>query len=109
MPLLCGSTRPITALVAMAASTALPPRSRICTPARAASGWLAATMPYFVATFERPVTTVGRVVDPCWPVGTATRQTTSAKTAAVSFVMDIRGQSSTCGKLLQVRPRLSLV
>jgi hypothetical protein len=34
----------MTAFAAMAASTALPPRSRICTPARAASGWLAATL-----------------------------------------------------------------
>ncbi len=58
MPLLCGSTSPITALVAIAASTALPPRSSTCTPARAANGWLAATMPYFVAIFERPETSV---------------------------------------------------
>ena len=43
----------------MAASMALPPRSRICTPARAASGWLAATMPYLVATFDRPTMTRG--------------------------------------------------
>ena len=59
MPLLCGSTSPITALAAIAASIALPPRSRIWTPACAASGWLAATMPYFVATFDRPATIVG--------------------------------------------------
>ena len=45
MPLPVGSMSPMTALAAMAASTALPPRSRISTPARAASGWLAATMP----------------------------------------------------------------
>src|SRR4249919_1012986 len=58
IPFDCGSTRPITALVAIAASTALPPRSRICTPARAANGWLAATMPYFVAIRDRPTTTL---------------------------------------------------
>src|SRR6185503_19568391 len=58
MPSKYGSTRAITALVAIAASTALPPRSSIWTPARAASGWLAATMPYFVITIERP--TMGR-------------------------------------------------
>src|SRR5262245_20815389 len=40
----------------MAASTALPPRSRICTPAAAARGWLEATTPYFEATTERPGT-----------------------------------------------------
>src|SRR5262245_21588782 len=55
-PFIAGSMSPIAALVAMAASTALPPCSRICTPARAASGWLAATIPYFVMTIERPVT-----------------------------------------------------
>ena len=54
MPSKYGSTSAMTALVAMAASTALPPRSSTCTPARAASGWLAATMPYFVAIFDRP-------------------------------------------------------
>jgi hypothetical protein len=52
-----GSTSPITALAAMVASIALPPFSRICTPARAASGLLDATMPSFVITMDRPVTT----------------------------------------------------
>jgi hypothetical protein len=56
MPFISGSTTPITALAAIAASTAVPPRSRICTPARAASGWLAATMPYGVAIRDRPQT-----------------------------------------------------
>src|SRR5688500_6848726 len=55
-PLPVGSIRPMVALAAIAASMALPPRSRICTPARAASGWLAATMPCVVATTERPTT-----------------------------------------------------
>src|SRR5438552_980251 len=54
MPQLCGSTSEITAFAAIAASIALPPRSSTCAPALAASGWLAATTPYFVATFERP-------------------------------------------------------
>src|SRR5262249_52797217 len=58
-PLLLGSTTPITAFVAIAASIALPPRSRICTPARTASGWLVATRPYRVATFDRPTRTRG--------------------------------------------------
>src|SRR5438876_9896826 len=58
MPFDCGSTTPSTALAAMTASTALPPRSSICTPARAASGWLAATMPYVVATRDRPTVTL---------------------------------------------------
>src|SRR5689334_16595670 len=50
----------MTALAAIAASTALPPRWRICVPACDASGWLVATMPSVVATFERPATTCGR-------------------------------------------------
>src|SRR5437762_1930819 len=58
MPFDCGSTTPSTALAAITASTALPPRSSICTPACAASGWLAATMPYFVATRDRPTVTL---------------------------------------------------
>src|SRR5436190_12060954 len=60
MPFDCGSTRPMTALVATAASIALPPRSSTCTPARAASGWLAATMPYRVAMRDRPAITLIR-------------------------------------------------
>src|SRR5689334_16423187 len=56
MPLPVGSITPVVALAAMAASTALPPRSRICTPAAAASGWLDATTPYREATTERPGT-----------------------------------------------------
>src|SRR5438046_10286996 len=57
-PFIAGSIRPIAALAAIAASTALPPRSRICTPARAASGWLAATIPYLVAIRDRPAMTL---------------------------------------------------
>src|SRR5581483_3526622 len=57
MPFMCGSTTPRTALAAMAASTACPPRTSICTPACAASGWLAATTPSVVATFDRPAIT----------------------------------------------------
>src|SRR5262245_61402993 len=60
MPFDCGSVTPRTAFAALAASTALPPRSRICTPApaaRGASGWVAATIPYVVATRDRPAIT----------------------------------------------------
>src|SRR5262245_12467419 len=60
MPFDCGSTTPSTALVAIAASTAFPPRSSTRTPACAASGSLAATMPYFVVTPERPQTSPTR-------------------------------------------------
>src|SRR3990172_3540765 len=56
IPFPVGSIRPMVAFAAMAASIAFPPRSRIRTPAPAARGWLAATMPYFVATTERPTT-----------------------------------------------------
>src|SRR5690348_116659 len=53
-PLLVGSISPSTALVAMAASIAFPPRSMICIPDIAAIGWLAATIPSFVAITDRP-------------------------------------------------------
>src|SRR5271168_1929668 len=53
MPFIMGATTPIMALVAMAASTALPPCSRTCTPACAASGDSAATMPFLEMTMER--------------------------------------------------------
>src|SRR5262245_45204047 len=56
MPFISGSPTPITALAAMAASTAWPPCSSTLAPACAASGWLAATMPKVVAIFERPAT-----------------------------------------------------
>jgi len=58
IPFIEGSIRPIVAFAAMAASMAFPPRSRISTPARAANGWLAATIPNCVLTTERP--TCGR-------------------------------------------------
>jgi hypothetical protein len=54
MPIELGSTTPSTAAVAIAASMALPPLIRICTPARVASGWLDATMP-FLAKVENSV------------------------------------------------------
>src|ERR1700730_5760534 len=56
IPLLAGSMRPSTAFVAIAASIAFPPRSRICMPDIAAIGCVAATIPYFVVTTERPET-----------------------------------------------------
>ena len=54
MPSIMGSTTPSTALAAIAASTADPPRARICAPACDASVWLVATMPCCVMTIERP-------------------------------------------------------
>ncbi len=53
MPQLIGSVSPIMALVAMAASAALPPRLRISTPTSAATGWLAATIPCLATVTER--------------------------------------------------------
>src|SRR5262249_2994766 len=50
MPEDCGSTRFSTSSVAIAASTALPPRVRISAPARAASGFAATTMKRFAVT-----------------------------------------------------------
>src|SRR5262245_10742927 len=53
MPFIIGSTTPIIAFVAIAASTAFPPLSRIRTPACEASGDSDATIPPFATTIER--------------------------------------------------------
>src|SRR5436305_10896873 len=53
MPVAIGSVTPSTAAAAIAASTALPPRSSIRSPARVAVGWL-------VDTIARAATTGGR-------------------------------------------------
>src|SRR5438034_9522089 len=53
IPFIIGSTTPIMAFVAMAASTAFPPCSRMRTPACAASGDSAATIPFREITIER--------------------------------------------------------
>src|SRR5712692_1453307 len=53
MPFIMGSVTPSTALAAMAASTAEPPRARISAPACEACTWLVATMPKRVTTMER--------------------------------------------------------
>src|SRR5215471_11383386 len=53
IPFIMGSTTPIIAFVAMAASTALPPLSRIRTPASEASGDSEATMPPLATTIDR--------------------------------------------------------
>ena len=70
------------ALGAIAASIALPPRSRISAPALAASGWLAATIPSVVVTIDRPGTGSGFARDSCaplMPLGSAVRNAQSAK------------------------------
>src|SRR5215471_16882190 len=54
MPFDVGSVTLRTALAAMAASMAEPPRSRMSAPACEAETWLVATMPYCVVTTERP-------------------------------------------------------
>src|ERR1700687_2976730 len=54
MPFIIGSTTPIIAFVAIAASTAFPPRSSMRTPACAASGDSAATIPPRDITIDRP-------------------------------------------------------
>ena len=54
MPFIIGSTTPITAFAATAASMAFPPCARICAPACAASGLSAATMPSRLITRDRP-------------------------------------------------------
>src|SRR5215471_7065858 len=53
IPFIIGETTPIIAFVAIAASTAFPPRSRIRAPACAASGDSAATIPCREITIER--------------------------------------------------------
>ena len=54
MPFIIGATTPITALTAMAASTAWPPRARIDAPACDASGCSLAATPPAVITIDRP-------------------------------------------------------
>src|SRR5216684_1455804 len=90
IPLLTGSMRPSTAFVAMAASIAFPPRSRICMPDIAAMGCVAATIPYFVVITERPETRGG--LPPCgadvlW-ASPATERTTKVviKITSVFFI-----------------------
>src|SRR5467141_4275660 len=56
IPFEVGSISPWAALAAIAASTALPPRWRICAAACAARGWLAAATPCCDAATERPGT-----------------------------------------------------
>src|SRR5678815_3502971 len=65
---------------------AFPPRSRTCTPARAASGWLAATMPNLVATFDRPAITRGREESACgsWELATAPAHANARMTTVMS-------------------------
>src|SRR5207247_2825903 len=53
MPLVIGSTTLMAALVATAASKALPPCIKMRTPAIVASGWLLATIPLRDMTIER--------------------------------------------------------
>jgi len=53
MPFIMGSTTPSTALAAMEASAAEPPRARICAPACEASVWLVATIPRWLIVIER--------------------------------------------------------
>ena len=54
MPFHIGATTVITAWAAIAASTALPPRSRMAAPAFDASGDSVATIPDCEITMERP-------------------------------------------------------
>ncbi len=54
MLVISGSVMHSTALAAMAASTAVPPRARICAPACDASTWLVATIPPWLMTIDRP-------------------------------------------------------
>ena len=53
MPFIIGSTTPIAAFAATAASTAFPPRARIAAPACAAKGLSAATIPPREITIDR--------------------------------------------------------
>ena len=57
MPVMFGSVTLSTAAIAMAASTALPPRFRMSRPTCDASGWLVATMPWLARTTDRPAGT----------------------------------------------------
>jgi len=54
MPFIIGATSPMAALAAIAASIALPPRSRSAVPARVPMGCSAATTPYCEMIMDRP-------------------------------------------------------
>ena len=53
MPLPVGSTKPRTALAAMAASTAVPPFFKMSIAVCVASGWLVAAIPWRAIASER--------------------------------------------------------
>src|SRR5712691_5705831 len=57
MPVMCGSVTFSTAAIAIAASTALPPRLSTSMPTADASGWLLATIAWLARTTDRPVGT----------------------------------------------------
>jgi hypothetical protein len=54
IPFIIGATTPMTALAAMAASTALPPALRMSSAARVAAGWEVAAMPCSATETDRP-------------------------------------------------------
>jgi hypothetical protein len=66
MPVIIGSVTLSTAAIATAASTALPPRLRISSPVKEASGWLEATMPFCARTTERPAFCAAEFVVLMW-------------------------------------------
>src|SRR5262245_16835118 len=85
MPVMFGSVTFSTAAIAIAASTALPPRLSTSRPACDASGWLEATIPSLARAAERPACTPENQSGICCP-STVTRHT-SATTDAIAYRM----------------------
>src|ERR1700684_3759851 len=95
IPFIMGSTTPMTALVATAASTALPPCASTLAPACAANGFSADTTPLRVITMERPCVrscAPAREADTIIPSG---RKITQSVMRTNSF-MDLLGKNSRC-------------
>src|SRR6187549_1415402 len=85
MPVMFGSVTFSTAAIAIAASTALPPRLSTSRPVCDASGWLEATIAWLARAADRPACTPENQSGICCP-STVTRQP-SATTDAIAYRM----------------------
>ena len=85
MPVMFGSVTFRTAAIAMAASTALPPRFSMSRPACDASGWLVATIAWLARTTERPAGTRENQSSGCCRAGASSvmKHTTATAVARI--------------------------
>src|SRR5689334_4088472 len=82
-PLPVGSIRPIVALAAIAASTAVPPRLRISSATWLSRGWLVAAMPCVAMSSERVGTRDPLGRGPAYDPSTAIASATATSLASV--------------------------